>query len=267
STLQLGEAAVIAARTGIATVANFRSADIAAGGEGGPLVPMFDYVLFGGGRPIALLNIGGIANISIVSRRIEETIAFDTGPGNTLLDATARMVTRGRMIYDNGGAMAAGGTCDERLLRRLLAHPFFGRRPPKSTDIAEFGQAFLDRCGGKRATRNPRDLLATLSRLTARSIAEDIRRFVPRRLRPTECIVSGGGVYNRTLMRDLREELAPIPVAPSWDHAIHPLAKEPAAFALLACRTLWDLPGNIPSATGARRSVILGVVAPRPSRR
>lgn len=258
ATLQLGDPSVIAAATGVAVVADFRSMDVACGGEGAPLVPYFDHYFAGGGAPTLLLNIGGIANVTVVGKSLDATVAFDTGPGNTLIDAAVRVVTGGRMAFDRGGKLAARGTVDERMLRRMMAHPFFRRRPPKSTDIVEFGSDFLMKHAGRELRRRPYDILATLTRLTAQSIAKAIP------MRPRLCIVSGGGIFNATLMQFLREELAPMRVESIAAHGLHPLAKEPAAFALLACATLRGIPSNVPSATGARRRAVLGSITRPP---
>jgi anhydro-N-acetylmuramic acid kinase len=255
-TLQLGEASAIAAETGVTTVCDFRPADIAAGGEGAPLVPYFDWALFGG-RPVVLLNVGGIANLTAVGRRLEDTIGFDTGPGNCLIDEAMRLAFgKG---YDAGGRVAASGRVDLRLLRRL-DHPFFRRRPPKSTGRELFGRAFLLDRLGRELRRRPRDVVATLTFFTARTIADAFSRFVRRPVQ--EVVVSGGGVFNRTLMGHLDWMVWPAAARPIDVYGFHPLSKEPAAFALLAAEAVRGAAANVPASTGARRPAVLGKLVP-----
>ncbi len=231
-------------------------ADVAAGGQGAPLVPYFDWFVFGG-RPVALLNVGGIANFTFVGRTLGETTGFDTGPGNALIDEAMRRAF-GRE-YDAGGRVAASGRIDLRMLRRL-DHPYFRRPPPKSTGRELFGPAFLeDRLGGE-LRRRPADVVATLTVFTARTIADAFARFAPRPVQ--EVVVSGGGAFNRTLLRHLEWMLWPAAVRPIDVYGFPPLAREPAAFALLAAQTLRGRPSNVPAATGARRPVVLGKIVP-----
>lgn len=244
ATLQLGEPCVIAERTGRTVVADFRPRDIAAGGQGAPLVPFFDRAVFGGARRRAILNVGGIANVTFTDGRL----AFDTGPGNCLIDEAVRRMGRG--VFDRGGRIAASGRVDLGLLDRWLRHPYFRRRPPKSTGRETFSWDFV----GAAASR---DVVATLTLLTARTIADAVG---PRGVQ--EIVVSGGGVYNRTLMRHLERLLALARVVSSAALGLHPLAKEPAAFALLAAETIRGRAGNVPSATGAGRAVVLGKIVP-----
>jgi anhydro-N-acetylmuramic acid kinase len=259
STLQIGEPAVIAERTGIPVVAQFRMRDVAAGGEGAPLVPAFDEACFGGGPVRALQNIGGIANVTVVGRGIR-TIAFDTGPGNGLMDLVVQRASRGRLAYDAGGRLAAGGRVNEPALKMLLRHPYFRRPPPKSTGRETFNEALLERVFGSHVRRAPHDVLATLNALTALSIVEGIRRFVPQR--PTELIVSGGGARNQTLIRHLARLFAPIPVRRIERYGIPAQAKEPVAFAWLALRAVQGRPNHLPHTTGARHACLLGSMTP-----
>ena len=223
ASLQIGEPSVIAEETGVTTVADFRPRHIAAGGEGAPLVPYFDEQVFGGKHARAMQNIGGIANVTAVGKKVK-TIGFDTGPGNTLIDAAVRRVTRGKRSMDRNGLLAARGRPDGRRLKKLLAHPFLKKRPPKSTGREEFS---LD---GFPWKGRPEDLIATLTYFTARTIAEAVRKYLP----PVEeMVVSGGGAYNRTLMWHLEWLLFPVPVRSIRMYGIDPLGKEPAAFALL----------------------------------
>ncbi len=240
-TLQIGEAAVVAERTGVDVISNFREADIAAGGQGAPLVPYVDKLLFGNTKKKrAVLNIGGIANVTL----LPEGIAFDTGPGNMVIDALASHMTNGRQRFDRDGRIARSGTVDEQLLRKLLKHPYFKRKPPKSCGREEFGREYT-RMLIDTGLPSP-DLLATATELTVRTIADTIRA--------DEVIAAGGGVHNAYLMERLREL---IPVRSSAEFGIDPDAKEAIAFAVLAYQTARRRPGNSPSATGARHPAIL----------
>ena len=264
STLQLGEPALIAERTGVPVVANFRPADVAAGGEGAPLVPAFDEAFFGHGPVRALQNIGGIANVTVVGRGVP-TLAFDTGPGNCLLDAAAQAVNR-RLRFDPHGQLALRGRIDHRAVEQLWRHPYFRRPPPKSTGRELFNERWLREVFGRRLTHAPHDVLATLTYFTAFSIARSLTRFVKPRVR--EVIVSGGGVRNRTLMRHLSRLLAPVPVRSIEHYGIPAQAKEPAAFAYLALRACRGQSNHVPAATGARSARVLGTVTrPFPARR
>lgn len=268
STMQVGQPAVIAELTGAPVVADFRSADIAAGGEGAPLVPMVDYLLLNDARQGSVaLNIGGIANVTAIpaGARPGQVFGFDTGPGNMLIDALIRRLTRGRRRYDAGGRRAMRGKVIEPLLAEALRFPFFRRRPPKSAGREEFGSGFLDRYfPSSRSSSGPEDLLRTAVELTARSVADALDRFVfPRagaegRLR--RLVISGGGAHNRLLVARLEALLPALRIEPSDAYGWPADAKEAMAFALLADRTLHGLPGNLPGVTGARRQVVLGTL-------
>jgi len=265
STLQIGEPSVIAERTGITTVADFRPRDIAAGGEGAPLVPYADFVLFHDKRlSRAVQNVGGIANVTYLPAGggLAEVIAFDTGPGNMIIDRIAWRASGGRATYDKGGRMAARGQVSDRLLAELMEHPYLARRPPKSTGRETFGVRFADEVYARARRRGlaPRDILATVTAFTARSIAAAYQRFLP--AMPDEVILCGGGARNRTLLARLRESLRPARVAPMDEFGLDARAKEAVSFAILAYATVHGLPGNVPSATGARRAAILGKVIP-----
>ena len=251
-TLQIGAPAVLAELLGRPVISDFRAADVAAGGEGAPLVPFVDYLLFRRpGAVRAAQNLGGIANVTIVPDTLAGVFAFDTGPGNMPLDEVARRLGE---PFDRGGARAAAGTVDQAVVTELLGHPFFAEPPPRSTGRETFGAAFVEPLWARFAGR-PDDLLATLPRLTAASIREAYRRFCP----PVdEVLVSGGGVDNRTLMAPLCELFSPTPVRSTADAGIDPGAKEALAFAVLANQTLHGLPGNLPAATGAAAPRILG---------
>ena len=257
STFQLGAPAMIAQRTGLPVVADFRPRDIAAGGEGAPLVPYFDKYFFGHSVVRALQNLGGIANVTIVGRSVR-TLAFDTGPGNVLIDLITQQITRGRQRYDHGGRLAQRGRIDHRAIRRLWSDPYFRRPPPKSTGPERFNASWLRAMFGARLTRRPLDVLATVTYFTAYSIAESYRGFVPMPIR--EVIVSGGGARNRTVMRHLAQLLQPIPVRSMAQYGIPVQAKEPAAFAFLALRALQGRVNHLPTTTGAKRACVLGAL-------
>lgn len=259
STLQIGSAAVIAQRTGLPVVADFRARDIAAGGEGAPLIPAFDEAFFGGGPVRALQNIGGIANVTVVGAGVR-TRAFDTGPGNCLIDLMARRVSRGRLRYDAAGQLARRGRVDVRAAERFWRHPYFRRPPPKSTGPELFNEPLLRQLFGARVTGAPLDVLATVTYFTAYSIAQSYRMFLDRRVR--EIIVSGGGVRNRTLMDHLSRLAAPVPVRSIERYGIPAQAKEPAAFAYLALQALRRRPNHLPETTGASTRCLLGSLTP-----
>jgi anhydro-N-acetylmuramic acid kinase len=260
STFQIGDPAIFAERTGIRTISNFRERDIAAGGNGAPLVPFVDYLLYHHSRTGRVaLNIGGIANITIVHPGADSknVIAFDTGPGNMVMDALVNKLTDGKQTYDSDGRIARLGTVHTRLLDSMLSDPYFSLPPPKTAGREQFGQEFAS---GLIATGLPlADLVATATELTARSIAAAIGGFAQPGY---EVIASGGGVHNRWLMRRLRELLPVSDLQTSAAFGIDPDAKEAIAFALLAYQFVMRRTGNLPSATGARRAVLLGRSTP-----
>jgi anhydro-N-acetylmuramic acid kinase len=243
STLQIGEGAVIAERTGIDTVADFRPSDMAAGGKGAPLVPFLDYQLFRHSELARVaLNIGGIANITVIpaNAKSEDVIAFDTGPGNMIMDAVAPP-------FDRDGALARAGQVNTALLDRLLAEPYYRREPPKACGREQYGGKFV---------RETSIDIATATELTARTIALAIGRYPDTR----EVAVSGGGAHNSYLMERLRSLLS-ARVTTSAEFGIGVDTKEAILFAVLAYQTVQDLAGNIPSATGARKPMILGKIS------
>jgi len=261
ATLQIGEAALIAERTGRPVVSDFRVRDVAAGGEGAPLVPLIDHLLFHPrtpGRRRALQNIGGIANVTLVGATLAELVAFDTGPGNMPLDSVARAASEGAEPYDRDGRRAARGAVDTALLAELHRHPYLSQPRPKSTGRETFGKDFVYPLLA-RFDRRLDDLLATLTRFVAEAIARAYREALP--AMPDEVYVSGGGALNPTLMRHLAEALAPIPVASSGTLGIDPQAKEAIAFAVLANQTLFGAPGNVPAVTGATGARVLGKIS------
>jgi anhydro-N-acetylmuramic acid kinase len=267
STLQIAEPAVIAARTGATVVADFRTADIAAGGQGAPLVPMLDFLLLNdASQGTVALNIGGIANVTVIPARAKprDVLGFDTGPGNMVIDALVRHFTEDRKSYDAGGRAAGMGKAIEPILAEALNHPFFRQQPPKSAGREQFGETFVKRYFLARRRLRFEDALRTATELTARSIADACDRFVFPRAKVHRLIVSGGGARNRVLVRRLRELLPELTVIVSDKYGLPVDAKEAIAFAVLADRTLQDLPGNLPTVTGAREPAILGkIVKPR----
>ena len=264
-TWQTGEGAVIAARLGVPVVSDFRPADMAAGGKGAPLVPFLDYALYRDSRIGRIAqNIGGIANLTAIpaNAKPDQVIAFDTGPGNMLIDAVTEKLFGKR--YDKGGRIAASGRILEDVVAHFMSASFFRQAPPKTAGREEFGRAyakeFLRRCG----RTDKRDVVATATALTARSIADAVQRFVLRkRGRYQEMVVSGGGASNPTLMAMLRNEIAPLGIALRFsdEFGVPTEAKEAVAFAVLAHETWHRRPSNVPSATGAKRPAILGKVS------
>lgn len=262
ATLQIGEPAVIAERTGILTVADFRARDLAAGGCGAPLVPYVDYLLFRHPRiSRGLLNLGGIANLTIVPAGTEQkgVLAFDTGPGNMVIDALARHFRLGP--FDQGGKIASRGMVSTHLLSVLMQNGFIRLKPPKSTGREAFGEGFVNDLLAK-ATKlklSKEDALATATALTAQAVFYNYRCFLSRR--PiNELIVSGGGMKNRTLMNWLRVLFAPIPVVTINAYGIPSQAKEALVFAVLANEALSGHPANLPQVTGARGPRVLGKI-------
>jgi anhydro-N-acetylmuramic acid kinase len=258
-TWQLGEPAVLAERFGVRVVHNFRARDVAAGGQGAPLVPMADVLLFGGDHPRALPNIGGMANLTFVPHRADDegAFAFDTGPGMAVIDARARKV-RADLPYDVDGEVSAGGRVDEAVLSELLADPFFSEPPPKSTGRERYGEPFAARLLQRVAGA---DAVATAVELTARSIADALVRWTP----PADIVVSGGGAHHPGLMAALGRRMeqgrgAAVPIRKFDELFFDGDAKEAAAFALLGHLTIHGQPGNLPAATGAAGLRVLGSV-------
>ena len=262
STLQIGEPAIIAARTGVTVVADFRPADLAVGGQGAPLVPLVDYLLLRHERyGTVALNIGGIANITVIPARAtpQAAFGFDTGPGNLVVDGLMQHFTRGQKAYDAGGRRAAQGRVIEPLVAETLGLPFFRLKPPKSAGREQFGQDFVARHFLRRRFA-AKDLLRTATELTARSIVEALERFVFPRTEIHRLVVSGGGAHNRLLLSRLRDLMPHLSLQLSDDYGLPRDAKEAIAFAVLADRTLRGLPGNLPAVTGAHRAVVLGKI-------
>jgi anhydro-N-acetylmuramic acid kinase len=264
-TWQTGEGAIVAARTGIAVVSDFRPADVAVGGKGAPLVPFLDYLLYRDekiGRIVQ--NIGGIANLSAIPAGAppEKVMAFDTGPGNMVIDAVTERLFG--MPFDRDGKIAASGRVEDNVVANILREPFFRKKPPKTAGREEFGREFAERFLKLCRQIPNEDVVGTATALTGRSIADAIGRFVvKRRDSYREFVVSGGGASNPTLLAMLANELRPLGLSLrlSDEFGLPSAAKEAAAFALLAYETWHRRPSNIPSATGAKRPAILGKIS------
>ena len=261
STLQLGAPAVLAERTGCSVVADFRTRDMAAGGEGAPLVPYLDVLLFADGQTYrASQNIGGIGNVTYLPPQ-GTVLAFDTGPGNVLIDEAIRLLSNGTATFDRDGQRAAAGTVDHSLLDEWLQHPFFRLPPPKSTGREQWGpgeaQQYVMQAQQRGLSED--DTLATLTALTAHSIADAYRRYLGR---VDEALIGGGGARNPTLLQMLQAALPATRVRSVDDLALNADAKEAVAFALMGYATLQGWPSNVPAATGAKRATMLGSITP-----
>lgn len=266
-TLQIGDGSVLAERLGIPVVSDFRTRDMAAGGQGAPLVPYVDYLLVRDkklGR--VALNIGGIANVTAIpaGAPASKVTAFDTGPGNMVMDQLVTQFTRGRRHFDRDGALARRGKASRWLLRILLRDSYFRKAPPKSAGREEYGSELIEYLVN---TRLPfEDLIATAAAFTVVTIGDGIRRHVMPRVKVDEVYVSGGGVHNPVLMEYLARDLQELRVRPISDLGIDPDGKEALAFAVMAYETWNGRPSNMPSATGAKGPVILGKISPGPVR-
>jgi anhydro-N-acetylmuramic acid kinase len=271
STLQIGEPSVIAARTGITTVGDFRPADIGLGGQSAPLVPYVDYLLYRHeklGR--VSLNLGGIANITVLpaAAKPKQVIAFDTGPANMLIDALVTHFTRGRQRFDENAHFASSGRRIPALLDELMKDPYLKLGPPKSTGREYYGRAYTKKllALGRKHHAKPNDLIRTATLFTALSVVDALNRFVLPRIKIHQLIVSGGGAHNPLILAQLSAALSNIEVLPSSRLGIPEDAKEAFAFALLAYETFHQRPANLPSATGARGPAILGKISYAPPR-
>jgi anhydro-N-acetylmuramic acid kinase len=260
-TLQIGEPSVIAKRSGIITIADFRAADMALGGQGAPLAPFLDYMFFRSTEfTRGVLNIGGIANLTILKKagKLDEVIAFDTGPGNMVMDALAKKFFN--KAFDAAGELAARGKVSTGLLNELLQHSYFNKPIPKSTGREEFGAAYCEVLI-QRATQlqlTPHDMIATAAALTAETISRGAQLLEKRFGKIDELIVSGGGMHNFTLMERLRQHF--VKVTTASDHGLPGDAKEAILFAMLANETVGGFTGNVPSVTGAKAATILGKI-------
>lgn len=256
NTFQIGEPSIIAEQTGIPVIADFRMRDLAAGGEGAPLIPFFDEYFFGNQCLRALQNIGGIANVTVVGKN-HPTLAFDTGPGNCLIDWAIRKTSKGHLAFDASGKMASQGQVDRKAVSVMARHPYFKRRPPKSTGKELFNERFIPQ---NLLKARAEDLVATLTYFTAHTLHESFKRFLPKHIQ--EIIASGGGALNLTLMKHLRELFWPTPVKTIADYGIPVQAKEPLAFAFFALRAMEGKINHSPSGTGARKACVLGKIIP-----
>ena len=262
-TLQLGEASVIAEGLGCPVVSDFRTRDFAAGGQGAPLVPYTEYLLYRREKEtVGLQNIGGIGNLTVLPKGAgpDDTVAFDTGPGNMVMDQITERLTGGALRYDEGGEMAARGQCSEGLLRWLLEDPWLRLPPPKSTGREVYGAPYVDRLmeKGKELGLSGTDILATATRFTAACIGLAVRELCP--VAPEELVVGGGGSRNPTLLRDIRREVS-IPVLRNEDLGLNSDAKEAVAFAILANECVRGRQNNMPSVTGAAHPVVMGKIS------
>jgi len=271
STLQIGEGSVIAARTGITTVSDFRPADMALGGQGAPLVPFADSVLYRHpklGR--VSLNVGGIANVTVIpaGARPDQVFAFDTGPGNMLIDALVQHFTRGRQRFDKDARHAQSGRSIPRILNELMKDAYLKIAPPKSTGREYYGRAYVQKvlALGRRQHAKPVDLIRAATIFTALSVVDALNRFVLRKHKIHQLIVSGGGARNPLILTQISAALPGVKVLPSSSLRIPEDAKEAFAFALLAYETFHQRAANLPSATGARGPAILGKVSYPPPR-
>ena len=267
STLQIGEPAVIAHRTGIPTIANFRVADLAAGGQGAPLVPYVDFLLFRQpDRTVALQNIGGISNVTLIPRGAagSDVLASDTGPGNMIIDSVMASLTEREQRYDNAGKFAAQGKVCESLLGEWLQHPFIDAHPPKTTGREAFGRQFAHQALKQAETQQlgHADLVATLTAFTAQTIYDYYHRFLFPHHSVDEIYISGGGVHNLTLMAHLKTRFQPIPLLPIDSIGFSSDAKEAIAFAVLANEAVQGHPTNLPNVTGASQPMVLGTFSP-----
>lgn len=264
STIQIGDIGVIAERTGVMTVGDFRTRDMAAGGQGAPLVPYADNLLFretGFGR--VLVNIGGIANITVLppSESAAPVLAFDTGPGNMMIDAFAAWATEGKQTFDKNGAIAASGQVDENWLRELLTHDYYRLAPPKSTGREAFGIEYAKTLWDRDSQLSVADKIATITELTARTLAQDINKFIED-YAIKEVFVSGGGWHNTTLINSLKIHLPDsVQLGCTDELGVSADAKEAVVFALLGYQCYMRRPNNLPSATGAKAPVIMGKIA------
>jgi len=264
-TWQTGEGAIISARSGIPVVSDFRPADMAAGGKGAPLVPFLDFLLYRDSRVGRIAqNIGGIANLTAIpaGASLKEVIAFDTGPGNMVIDAVTERLFH--QPYDREGQITAAGRVLDRVVKGLLSSPFFQRQPPKTAGREEFGREFVREFIRQSGKTNAADMVATATALTVQSIADAVQRFViGKRGSYRDFIVSGGGMRNAALMAMLANELRPLglQIRSSDEFGMPSEAKEAAAFALLAYQTWHHQPSNVPAATGAKRPAILGKIS------
>lgn len=260
NTLQIADPSIIAERTGITVVSHFRQRDVAAGGEGAPLIPFFDHYFYGAGPVRALLNIGGISNVTVVGKGIDAPLAFDTGPGNCLMDMTIQEISHGAEHFDHNGQRAKHGKIDMEIVGRMIRHEYFKKSPPKSTGLEIFNQKFLHHHFGEKLKTKPDDVLSTLNYFTCLTIQESFRSHIFNKYPVTEIVVSGGGAHNKTLMKKLECLFAPIPVISIESTGLPAQAKEPLAFAFFGLRAFHGKTNHLPAPTGAKQVRILGSI-------
>lgn len=266
STLQIGEASVLAEEFKVPVVSDFRVRDVAAGGSGAPLVPYVDYLLFKDyGRTLLILNIGGIANFTIVPKNaklVDDIYSLDTGPGVALIDAAAFITTDGEMTFDRDGKLAKNGKIREDILNNLMKHPYIKSPMPKSTGRDVFGDHFVEEMikSYHLNKENLCDLVATLTRFTAEAIYSNYEQFFAEKYPLDEIIVSGGGANNPVIIKHLKESFSGVEISRVDDYGINADAKEAFAFAILAAHTIWGQAGNVPNVTGAKHPVVLGKI-------
>ena len=264
STLQIGEPSIIAERTGITTVADFRPRDMAAGGHGAPLAPYLHYHLLRSlNYGVAVQNIGGISNMTYIppGAKLRDVIAFDTGPGNMIIDAVVTKLYQ-KLDYDKEGRLAARGKVQTRLLNSLLKHPYFKKKPPKSTGREEFGIFLAEKIIQKTKGLKKEDVIATVTAFTAYSIAEGYKRVILPKFKLKEIVVGGGGARNKTLFTMIQNLLPSVQLKTFEDFHLNSNAIEAMAFALMAYETLQGRASNIPKVTGASHAVLLGKIIP-----
>jgi anhydro-N-acetylmuramic acid kinase len=266
STFQIGELSVIAERTGVTTIGDFRPGDIAAGGEGAPLAPYFHRdIVKKRGKNRIILNIGGISNVTFLpAAHKDKVLAFDTGPGNMLIDGLVQIKTEGKLKFDRDGKIAGKGKISLTLMEELMEHPFLSLRPPKSTGRDTFGADLIEFLleQRKKLRISFEDLIATATSFTSTSIFMNCEKFILPHHRVDEIVVGGGGVRNKTLMRLLKKAFQPVPLYGFEDIGLNSKAIEAMAFALLAHDAFLGIPNNIPSVTGAKKPVVMGKIAP-----
>lgn len=267
STLQIGEPCVIAERTGIKTVADFRARDVAAGGRGAPLAPFAHFLLFNSKKETRIVhNLGGISNLTFLPKNgvIDDVIAFDTGPGNMLIDGIVSKLSHGEKQYDNHGEWAARGKSNNGLLLFMMEHPFLKKNPPKATGREDFGEIFLDKILLKAQQLNvpSDDLVTTVTEFTAESIILNYKEYIFKRDYPAEAIFCGGGSHNNFLMDTIKKRLPDITISTTDKYGIPSDAVEAVAFAIMANETIHGNYSNLPSVTGASRKVITGKIVP-----
>lgn len=261
STLQIGDPATLAKLTGIPTVGDFRTGDMALGGQGAPLVPYVDYVLFRSkAKNRILLNLGGIANFTALPANCsaDEVIAFDTGPANMVIDALMMKLFQKKL--DKNGSVGKKGKISGELLKWMMNHPYLKKKPPKSTGRELFGASYLQKFLKRGKRLSDHDLVATASAFTAAAVYDQYERFIRSSMCVDELLVSGGGMHNKTIMRELSSNFAPAIVSPLENLGIPSDAKEAVCFAMLANATVSEVPANLPSVTGAKKSVVLGKI-------